>query len=738
MSQLGRAVKNLEPPRPLKSTLKQQQHVHLPVYEVQSIEELITLTENVAASLASGCNNADGVNALLANLRLHGPQLENVSKDTLDRALVIFRNASQDERLNIMTRLNLLQLIELRAKSWQVSDGANTYYKHKATNVEPDILADPNLLGSSPPMGQAVPALAPGELIRTSGKFPKPTKIPGKTYCKDEIVIRNADSGKVATGAKERLVQITGPNEEKINYAKQLIEDTIRRNASPVRLDNSQDGSCSSLASSGSDETVPRKESAGSGAPNARNSLSGAMVAEMVANSGANGMGAFLANQQQQQSAAGPGGALSLNLSGYSQTPPSSYTHPKLTRNGSQNSGQRNSAAGNGAGLLLHSFSTNDASLGEYKYTVNVGQHNLKITGDCLELVKVAKLVLDDYFSSNEFLASVDMCSSFDLPNTLSSPVGAMPGQHSLITGTPFVDSGVGLNTIGATVGGELMGGGVGNSLEIDDDVFIVEAGSSAAAGFKPNELQTSGSGSTLAAGNNGLSRSRRSHFSRKDSAGDGLKEAAAATVKSDSNPVKRIEYERLIYYSKSPYSWDLPADWKRICETLPYLVKNKVRRAATVPTTDGDGGGGDGDGDGVVVEVKGKATKTGSLECSMLHTNSNTGKHLYDGNNNNVSTTNTTNRRNYYYLNKHVLLQRNSILSASSFDMGTGMSVLGHSKYHHPPYHTFIAKHANNNNLNQRYSSSTNLNACSSNITNSRQQQPSGRLLIRYKSTSD
>lgn len=101
-----------------------------------SVEELITLTENVAASLASGCNNADGVNALLANLRLHGPQLENVSKDTLDRALVIFRNASQDERLNIMTRLNLLQLIELRAKSWQVSDGANTYYKHKATNVE--------------------------------------------------------------------------------------------------------------------------------------------------------------------------------------------------------------------------------------------------------------------------------------------------------------------------------------------------------------------------------------------------------------------------------------------------------------------------------------------------------------------------------------------------------------------------------------------------------------------------
>ena len=38
--------------------------------------------------------------------------------------------------------------------------------------------------------------LGPGEVIRNSGKFTKPTKIPGKTYFKDEVVIRNADSGK--------------------------------------------------------------------------------------------------------------------------------------------------------------------------------------------------------------------------------------------------------------------------------------------------------------------------------------------------------------------------------------------------------------------------------------------------------------------------------------------------------------------------------------------------------------
>lgn len=45
--------------------------------------------------------------------------------------------------------------------------------------------------------------------------------------------------------------------------AKQLIEDTIRRNASPVRLDETGQGvvgagSCSSLNSSNSDEVLPR------------------------------------------------------------------------------------------------------------------------------------------------------------------------------------------------------------------------------------------------------------------------------------------------------------------------------------------------------------------------------------------------------------------------------------------------------------------------------------------------
>lgn len=62
------------------------------------------------------------------------------------------------------------------------------------------------MLGTSPPTtanAQSLASLGPTDIIRNSGKFTKPTKIPGKNYSKDEIVIRNADSGK---GNMEGLV----------------------------------------------------------------------------------------------------------------------------------------------------------------------------------------------------------------------------------------------------------------------------------------------------------------------------------------------------------------------------------------------------------------------------------------------------------------------------------------------------------------------------------------------------
>ncbi|XP_039952335.1 eukaryotic translation initiation factor 4E-binding protein Mextli isoform X4 [Bactrocera tryoni] len=568
MAHIGRTVKNVEAPRPLKSQSRSSLKNNYML-----IEELIQLIENVALTLQSGINNTEPMAALVQNLRIHGPQLETVSKDTLDRAFVVFRNASQDERLNIMTRLNLLELIELRAKGWE-DNGFNSYYKTKqVTNIDlPDGHIDPTqsgYLSTSPTFGGAGAAaaaaiaavgsaqqtqllLAPGEVIRNSGKFLKPTKIPGKTYCKDEVVIRNADSGKVNPGAKERLVQITGPTEEKINYAKQLIEDTIRRNASPVRLDPAMGsghagggGSCSSLASSNSDEAVTPRTPGVGGAGNS--SLANRLSFNSAQNFMTATAAAAAAQQQQVMNMMGA-------VVGSTSTPTAAAAAAaagKVLRPNQQ--------------MLLHSFSTNDASLGEYKYTVNVGQHLIKITGDCCDLVRVAKLVLDDYFSSAEFLASVEAGAAFDgsivspitTPSTPMSAPQFMMGTPLHAAAPPLADSGIGLNYMAVQ--------GVNSSLHDGDDEVFAD---------------------TNAAGqSNGLSRSRRSHFSRKDStpeaaasstAARGKNEnATAGTASSDSSRIVH-EYEHLLYYSKSPHSWALPLEWQKICEKFPAIVRNK------------------------------------------------------------------------------------------------------------------------------------------------------------------
>lgn len=495
--------RQLETPRPLKSNIKQQismsQHQNV---ELNTIEDLISLIENIAQSLTQGDVSVDLFNRMFSSLSLHGTQLEVYSKEILDRCFIIFRNASQDDRLKISIRLNLLNLIELRANSWHLSDGLNSYYKQKAaTNVEAD-----NELGTSSLLNMGMPislSLSPGELVKNSGKFSKPTKIPGKSYSKDEIIIRNSDSGKVMgikgrrvhiieemsscvvsfqrvnPGAKERLVQITGPNEESINYAKILIEDTIKRNASPIR-EASQEGSCSSLASS-DDQPVavfPRPR-----------------VTPAINQHNSNNVQPILGS--------------------------------KLTRSTSHNS----------SGYLTHSLSTNDASLGEYKYTVNVGSHSLKITGDSLDLVMAAKLVLDDYFTQDNFMKS----SEFTTPNadTIS-----------------LIDSGVNLDLLAHSPSNVLLPSE--ESLDIRDGETMIEAS-------EVSDPQNSSS--------SGLCRSRRSHFSRKDTTPE------LPTQKKNEN-AKRIVHtisELWWFYQNLPLCKKLPNNIETIREKTPAIIRDQT-----------------------------------------------------------------------------------------------------------------------------------------------------------------
>jgi len=213
--------------------------------------------------------------ALNRGLKTFGPQLEASHKDVLDRYQVFLRNACRDGTLDLVARLQLLEIIELRAMKWKANDNVTNYYRNKMLQVEqcePDYFHNgpaaaagedvkngghlnanatefrpvvdsakfcasataslASMLAVEPPP-PAVPSVPPGRVMVSSGKYDKPTRIPGKQQLKDEVVIRNSDSGKVEAGCKDRLVQVIGSDEATIELAKSLIEDTIQGNASP-------------------------------------------------------------------------------------------------------------------------------------------------------------------------------------------------------------------------------------------------------------------------------------------------------------------------------------------------------------------------------------------------------------------------------------------------------------------------------------------------------------------------
>ncbi|GIY77712.1 eukaryotic translation initiation factor 4E-binding protein Mextli [Caerostris extrusa] len=224
----------LKKPRPLKTGLSETKFNILDPKETviqKSRDEIVADLEILNVSI-SNCSFDEvttmDISRMCAILKKRGEELDTFNKEAMDRYFCTLRNACREERLDMISRMKLLEVIELRARAKKGSNILN--FSGVTSPTIPYTVPNQNL--NSPSGVQ----LAPGEILRSSGKFEKPTKIVGKNYFKDEIVIRNSDSGKVVNpGARDRLVQITGPHEEAIGHAKLLVEDTIRRNASPVR-----------------------------------------------------------------------------------------------------------------------------------------------------------------------------------------------------------------------------------------------------------------------------------------------------------------------------------------------------------------------------------------------------------------------------------------------------------------------------------------------------------------------
>ncbi|XP_042221159.1 eukaryotic translation initiation factor 4E-binding protein Mextli-like isoform X2 [Homarus americanus] len=535
---MGIPMKNrkgkVEKPRPLKiCTLGDQ-----------SMESVLSEMDSVAQSLNSTtCDRTvyPAIVALCENLKMFGPQLENVYKDQLDKCYISLRNGCRDDRLSLAARYRLLEVIELRAMHWQPNENLINYYKQKLVQIEAEEAAlddqQPDTPGtimtptSTPQMmipglqqyqqtmynqqhqqQQQNPAphpptptlLGPGELIRSSGKFAKPTRIPGKNYCKDEVVIRNADSGKVAPGARERLVQITGPAEENINQARHLIEETIRRNASPVRGDErgsiftSFGGSSSSISSHTSDETLQ---------------------------------------------------------------------------------GSRRTGSSSKRSTLVHSQSMGDDPIGEYRYTVTHGSDTLRLTGNNLHLVRTAKLVLDEFFSGEKNLNNIAViCTDTGSEPLVDSPTttSVQGRQPSPTVQTPTTEL--------DPMADSLKGGVVTVVRQPLFPSSSKEAIETAECSSRPGDLS---------------SKNRRAQFQKTcedrangDDSGPSTPGTTCPTLEAVLDPVPAVPARRcytrdfLVQCAASPLSRLTPDNWSRVMQQSPVVLKKNWQYLAGVVAT--------------------------------------------------------------------------------------------------------------------------------------------------------
>lgn len=102
-------------------------------------EDLLVVVENVIKGLANRQYDEQmvgEVRSLCANLKRSGAQMEGNHKDSMDRLLSALVAACRDDNLDLVCRVHMLEIIELRSMSWQTNENVTNYYKQKLAQIE--------------------------------------------------------------------------------------------------------------------------------------------------------------------------------------------------------------------------------------------------------------------------------------------------------------------------------------------------------------------------------------------------------------------------------------------------------------------------------------------------------------------------------------------------------------------------------------------------------------------------
>jgi len=127
---VGRQTR-VEKPRPLK--------LHGGTAPQVRCEELVVAVEAVYRGLASRQYDKTMVGqvaSLCAGLKRQGSALEASHKEQMDKLLSAMVAACRDDELDLVTRVHMLEVIELRSMGWQTNENVTNYYQQKLAQIE--------------------------------------------------------------------------------------------------------------------------------------------------------------------------------------------------------------------------------------------------------------------------------------------------------------------------------------------------------------------------------------------------------------------------------------------------------------------------------------------------------------------------------------------------------------------------------------------------------------------------
>lgn len=143
-----KGVRKLERPRPLRLNSDQDKSPSTILSPIEAFpsqgdatndEDVMDTLERLHISVNNG--NLDGstrsqIVRVCNLLKSKGALIESSFREELDCYFVTLRNASRDEKLDVTSRLRLLEVIELRASNWKCNENRTEYYRNKFLELE--------------------------------------------------------------------------------------------------------------------------------------------------------------------------------------------------------------------------------------------------------------------------------------------------------------------------------------------------------------------------------------------------------------------------------------------------------------------------------------------------------------------------------------------------------------------------------------------------------------------------